>query len=195
MVDSLVQLKPYGKTLLPNVSWAMLEQLDADLAATGARLTYLDGFLEIMAPLSDDHEEPKKRLAQLLENYMRLQRIRFYAKGSATIGLKKYGARKEPDESYCIGQRQATPNLALEITVTSGGINLLEIYRRIGVQEVWFWEDGVIIIYALHSGGYESIPRSELLSALDIRSLEFYARMADQFDAIDLFMAEQSDQD
>lgn len=37
MVDSLVKPKPYGKALLPNVSWAMLEQLDVDLATTGAR--------------------------------------------------------------------------------------------------------------------------------------------------------------
>ena len=39
--------------LLSNVTWETLEKLDADLAGTGARLTYLDGCLEIMSPLSE----------------------------------------------------------------------------------------------------------------------------------------------
>ena len=33
--------------------------------------------------------------------------------------------------------------------MTSGGIEVLEIYKRVGVQEVWFWEDGEISVYAL----------------------------------------------
>ncbi|QFS43317.1 hypothetical protein [Nostoc sphaeroides] len=46
--------------LLYNVSWEQLEQLDVALAGTSARLTYLDGILEIMSPLSDDREDSKK---------------------------------------------------------------------------------------------------------------------------------------
>ncbi|MEM0980615.1 MAG: Uma2 family endonuclease, partial [Cyanobacteria bacterium P01_H01_bin.58] len=160
------------------------------LEGTGARLVFFDGYLEIVAPLSDEHEEPKKCLAHLLETYMRWQQIRFYARGSTTIGMKDLGARKEPDESYCIGQLQPIPNLALEITVTSGGVNVLAIYERIGVQEVWFWEDGLITIHALRSDGYELISHSELLPQLDIRSVEFHTRMADQFDAITSFIDE-----
>ena len=45
--------------LLHNVSWQQLEQLDINLQGTGARLTYLDGILEILSPLSDDHEDAK----------------------------------------------------------------------------------------------------------------------------------------
>ncbi len=103
----------------------MLEALDKSLVETEARLVYLDGYLEIMVPLSEAHEEPKKLLSQLLEAYMRLKQIRFYAKGSATIGLKQLGARKEPDESYCVGARSKIPNLAIEITVTHGGLDVL----------------------------------------------------------------------
>jgi Uma2 family endonuclease len=74
-----------GRALLSNVTWETLEKLDAELAETGAHLTYLDGCLEIMAPLSEAHEEPKKTLGQLLEIYMRMKNIRFYARGSTTI--------------------------------------------------------------------------------------------------------------
>jgi Uma2 family endonuclease len=174
--------------LLSNVTWETLEKLDADLAGTGARLTYLNGWVEIMAPLSDAHEEPKKTLGQLLEIYMRHKNIRFYARGSTTIGMKELEARKEPDESYCLGQRKSVPDLAVEIVVTSGGINILEIYRRIGVREVWFWEDGLISVYCLRLNGYELVNKSELLPELDLRSLEFYSRMADQYDAVNAFI-------
>ncbi len=188
MVTTASKLGLQDGVVLYNVTWDTLEKLDADLEGTGARLTYLDGFLEIMAPLSDAHEDPKKTLAQLLEAYMRLKGIRYYARGSTTIGMKELGARKEPDESYCLGDRRTIPDLALEITVTSGGINVLEIYRRIGVAEVWFWEDGVISIYCLRSTGYELVQQSELLPELDLRSLEFHTRMADQYDAVNAFI-------
>ncbi|MFB2838301.1 Uma2 family endonuclease [Floridanema evergladense] len=174
--------------LLSNVTWETLLKLDADLTGTGARLTYLDGCLEIMSPLSDDHEEPKKTLGQLLEIYLRMKNIRFYARGSTTIGKKELGARKEPDESYCLGTRKAVPDLAIEVIVTSGGIDVLEIYRRVGVREVWFWQDGVISVYCLREKGYELVSNSEVLPELDLRSLEFYSRMADQYDAVNAFM-------
>jgi Uma2 family endonuclease len=177
-----------NSALLSAVTWETLEKLDEDMAETGARLTYLDGLLEIMAPLSEEHETPKKTCAQLIEAYMRVNRIRFYASGSATLGMKAIGARKEPDESYYLGERKSIPDLAIEITVTTGGIDVLEIYQRIGVREVWFWEDGAIAVYVLRSTGYELVRQSELLADLDLRSLEFHSRMADQYDAVDGFI-------
>jgi Uma2 family endonuclease len=174
--------------LLSDVTWETLQKLDEDMAGTGASLTYLDGLLEIMAPLSDDHETPKKTCAQLIEAYMRVKKIRFYASGSATLGMKAVGARKEPDESYSLGERKSIPDLAIEITATSGGIDVLAIYQRIGVPEVWFWEDGVIEVYVLRPTGYELVHQSELLPDLDLRSLEFHSRMADQYDAVEAFI-------
>lgn len=187
MINSVTASRE-GRSLLSNVSWEALEKLDADLEGTGARLIYLDGCLEIMAPLPEAHEEPKKTVCQLVEGYLRSKGIRFYGRGSTTIGMKELGARKEPDESYCLGQRKPVPDLAIEITVTSGGIDVLEIYRRIGVPEVWFWEDGVISVYCLRSTEYELVSKSELLPQLDLRSLEFHSRMADQYDAVNDFI-------
>ncbi len=187
IATSQIELGQSG-ALLSNLTWETLEKLDVELAKTGARLTYLDGYLEIMAPLSDAHEEPKKTLCQLLEIYMRIKNIRFYASGSTTIGMKELGARKEPDESYCLDRKKSIPDLAIEIVVTSGGIDTLEIYRRVGVGEVWFWEDGVISVYCLRSTGYELVSKSELLPELDLRLIEFYSRMSDQYDAVNDLM-------
>ncbi|OUL34395.1 hypothetical protein BV372_14015 [Nostoc sp. T09] len=170
--------------LLYNVSWEQLEQLDVALAGTSARLTYLDGILEIMSPLSDDHEDNKKTLAMLLELYMRTKNIRFYGRGSATIGKQEDKTRREPDESYNLGTKKPIPDLILEITVTSGGINKLEIYQRLRVPEVWFWEDGLLSVYCLQGDSYIKVTKSTLLPDLDLDLLAQYARMADQYDAV-----------
>ncbi|MHC5855594.1 Uma2 family endonuclease [Nostoc sp.] len=170
--------------LLHNVSWEQLEQLDIALAGTSARLTYLDNILEIMSPLSDDHEDSKKTLAMLLEVYMRTKKIRFYGRGSATIGKQEDKTRREPDESYNLGTKKSIPDLILEITVTSGGINKLEIYRRLRVPEVWFWEDGLLSVYCLQSDSYIKVSKSTLLPNLDLDLLAQYARMSDQYDAV-----------
>ncbi|MFN6535208.1 MAG: Uma2 family endonuclease [Nostoc sp. EkiNYC01] len=170
--------------LLYNVSWEQLEQLDVALAGTSARLTYLDGILEIMSPLSDDHEDSKKTLAMLLEVYMRTRRIRFYGRGSATIGKQEDKTRREPDESYNLGTKKSIPDLILEITVTSGGINKLEIYRRLRVPEVWFWEDGLLSVYCLQGDSYIKVSKSTLLPDLDLDLLAKYALRADQYDAV-----------
>ncbi|MGB7379144.1 MAG: Uma2 family endonuclease [Rivularia sp. (in: cyanobacteria)] len=170
--------------LLYDVSWEQLEQLDINLAGTGARLTYLDGILEIISPLSDEHEDSKKNLAMLVEVYMRIKNIRFYSRGSATIGKRENKTRREPDESYNLGTKKSIPDLILEITVTTGGINKLEIYKRFGIAEVWFWEDGLLSVYCLQAGEYQEVDKSILLPELDLESLAKYSRMADQFDAV-----------
>lgn len=170
--------------LLHNVSWEQLEQLDVALAGTSARLTYLDSILEIISPLSDDHEDNKKTLAMLLEVYMRAKNIRFYGRGSATIGKKEDKTRREPDDSYNLGTKKPIPDLILEITVTSGGINKLEIYQRLRIPEVWFWEDGLLSVYCLKNDSYIKVPRSTLLPDLNLDLLAKYARMADQYDAV-----------
>ncbi|XZF64453.1 MAG: Uma2 family endonuclease [Gloeotrichia echinulata DVL01] len=170
--------------LVYNVSWQQLEQLDIALAGTSARLSYLDGILEIMSPLSDDHEDNRKTLAMLLEIYLRIKNIRFYGRGSATIGKKEDNTRCEPDESYNLGTKKPIPDLLLEITVTSGGINKLEIYQRLRVPEVWFWEDGLLSVYCLQGDSYIKVNKSNLLPELNLDLLAKYALMADQYDAV-----------
>jgi Uma2 family endonuclease len=199
IIPQLVQPKPLPLVLetqgepdpivLYNVTWEQLEQLDTILADTGARFTYLDGILEIMSPPSEAHEEPKSTVSSLVEVFLRETDIRFYIQGSLTQGKKKDGARLEPDESYSIGIKKSVPDLAIEVTVNSGGINKLVIYARLKVPEVWFWEDGMIEIYCLREHGqYEKTSQSELLPDLNIELLAEHSRMADQYDAIQSFI-------
>ncbi|MEG4346766.1 Uma2 family endonuclease [Microcoleus sp. A003_D6] len=172
---------------LKGVSWSQFESLEAAFESVGGiKFAYLDGILEIMT-VSPEHEETKSTLSVLLEAYLREKGIRFYVKGGPTLGSKELGARKEPDESYNLQSKKAIPDLAIEVVFTSGGIDKLQLYKRFGIPEVWFWEDGVLSIYYLREE-YEKVDRSELLPELDIALLVRYLTYFDQYDAVTEFI-------
>lgn len=169
------------------ITWSKFVAIEAAFDnVAGVSFTFLDGVLEIMT-VSPEHEEAKSTIGLLVEAYMREKGIRFYVKGSPTLGDEEKNARKEPDESYNVGTKKAIPDLVIEVIFTSGGINKLDLYKRIHVPEVWFWEDGVLKLYCLREN-YELINRSELLPDLDIALLSRYIMYADQYDAVTEFL-------
>jgi len=152
------------------VTWQdYLRLLELRGDAGGVRMTYLDGELEIMTP-SLSHEQLKKRLTRLLEAWSEEAGVDLEGAGSWTLRdeWKKRGL--EPDECYFVGTRaseEERPDIAVEVVWTHGGIDKLAVYAGLGVQEVWWWQDGRLSFRALRSESYETIPRSELLPALD----------------------------
>ncbi len=173
--------------ILSGISWSQLEAIEAAFEnVAGVRFIYLDGLLELMT-LSPEHEETKRTIGLLLEAYMREKGIRFYGKGEPTLGSEEKKARKEPDESYNLETKKAIPDLVIEVVFTSGGIDKLQLYQRIGVPEVWFWEDGLLKVYHLQEK-YESLERSELLPDLDLNLLKRYITYHDQYDAVTEFL-------
>jgi Uma2 family endonuclease len=58
--------------------------------------------------------------------------------------------------------------LAIEVIWTSGGLDKLEIYRGLGVREVWIWQNDAITIFGLHGDRYDRRERSEVLPQVDI---------------------------
>ncbi|MEG4010068.1 Uma2 family endonuclease [Microcoleus sp. Pol11C1] len=125
---------------LYDVSWEKFEAIETALEDfPRIRLAYFDGTLDIMTPVSDEHEDGKTTIRKLLEVYLEEKSIRFYPRGSQTIGNIRLGGRKEPDESYNLQTKKDLPDLVIEVVVTSGGVNVLEIYKRVKIPEVWFW--------------------------------------------------------
>lgn len=187
---------PEEKFISSGVNWQMYEALLVKLEDNfHYRVTYLDGILEIVSP-SIRHESIKKRLAILLERYLYKRRIHFKPMGSSTIKKELLKVGAEPDECYCIGEAKNIPDLAIEVTVTSGSIDKLEIYRRLGVAEVWFWESSKLKLYHnreeepskfLQTNGYEQIDTSGLLPELNIPLLEECILISDDIQAIDEF--------
>jgi Uma2 family endonuclease len=98
--------------------------------------------------------------------------------GHWTLNDRSGEAGCEPDDCFRFGKRSevgSRPDLVIEVIWTHGGINKLEIYRRLGVKEVWFWDEGKVAVYVLEDDRYDKRTRSACLPELD---LEVACRLA-----------------
>jgi Uma2 family endonuclease len=153
----------------------------------GVRMTYCEGELEIMSPLPE-HEDDKKTIARLIEMYAIERDVPLYGYGSTTFRRAAKERGLEPDECYCVGHRlNDVPDVAIEVVLTSGGMEKLPVYEGLGVREVWFWEDGAFHLHALRAAGYEAVQASELLPDLDLDAVARFARLSDQHQAVKAF--------
>ncbi|MBW4601169.1 MAG: Uma2 family endonuclease [Calothrix sp. FI2-JRJ7] len=187
---------PEQRFITSGVSWESYEALIAKLEDNlHYRVTYLDGVLEIVSP-SIRHEKVKSNTGMLLERFFYSKRIRCVPMGSSTFKNKAKKAGAEPDECYCIGDEKSIPDLVIEINITSGNVEKLEVYRRLGVTEVWMWKINGFSLYHLREEtplrfidtyGYERITKSEFLPDLDISLLERCAVITDLVECIDEF--------
>ena len=157
------------RVVMHGVPWSHYEaQLALRGDAGGPRIAYLDGELEFMSP-SKDHERRKSYIGCLVEAYALERGIDLSPYGAWMIKQAPRESAAEPDECYIVGANQSRdkPDLVIEVVWTSGGIDKLEIYRRLGIGEVWFWRDGRISVWLLADGRYEEAQRSLLFPDLD----------------------------
>lgn len=153
------------------------------------RIAYLDGRIEIMSP-SRDHEGIKSLIGRLVEAYCLHAGIRFMPFGSWTIKDRNKQSGAEPDECYVFGSEDTPrPHLAIEVVWTSGRLDKLEVYRRLGVAEVWYWQRGRIQPYLLRDDRYMPVERSACLPGLDLDLLVQFLDRPSAYDAIRDFQA------
>jgi Uma2 family endonuclease len=88
-----------------------------------------------------------------------------------------------------LGEIKEVPDIAIEIVITSGGIDKLEVYRGLEVPEVWFWQDNQFVIYGLQNQTYQQIKRSNLLPELDFSVLTRYVSWTNQTQAVKAYRA------
>jgi Uma2 family endonuclease len=152
-------------------TWEQFEAIESLMAGSpGLRITYLDGWIEFMT-VGEEHEQIKSVLAIFIGLYFFEKGINFIPLGSATRRDRSRNVSFEPDESYYIGSRKEHPDLALEVTITSGSTNKLAKYLRLRIAEVWFWENNQLAVYRLREDDYEQVSRSEFLPELDLALL------------------------
>lgn len=170
------------------VPWSHYE---AQLALRGdrpvPRIAYLEGAMELMSP-SKDHERIKSTIGRLIEAYALERGIDLSPYGAWTLRNAPRESGLEPDECYLIGdQSKDTPDLAIEVVWTSGGIDKLEIYRRLGVGEVWIWKDSRIEVHVLRQERYHLEPRSALFPDLDVPLLASFLDRPTALQAVKAF--------
>lgn len=175
--------------LLPGVSW---EQYTALLESRGERtlprMDWLDGVLELMSP-SIDHESIAALIGRLLLFWCAERGISINDFRSWTVRDESSRRGAESDGCYVIGRgRKDRPDLAVEVIWTHGGLDKLEVWRGLGVSEVWIWEGGDLVVWVLEGDRYASSATSRLLPDLDVALLGQYASEVDQTAAVQEFL-------
>jgi Uma2 family endonuclease len=177
------------RILLSNVPWSTYVVLRDSLDSSGVRMTFLEGSLEIMSP-SRAHEVDKKQIARLLELFCLERDIPLYGYGSMTCRREEKQRGLEADECYCRDRDREVPDVALEVIVTNPLLDKLEVYRGLGVREVWVYRNGRFEVQALHGERYERIATSETFPEVDLAAIARYVAMADQHAALRAFRDE-----
>jgi Uma2 family endonuclease len=190
-MTTLIQPSNLGsqRLVLPSVTWQQYESLLTVFGdRPGLKLIYLEGNLEIFMP-SAEHETIKKILARLIERYSEEMDIPLHGYGSTTFRQAATARGLEPDECYCIGTPKELPDFAVEINLTSGGIDKLAIYRGLGIPEVLVWQNNRLTLYDLRDSLDLEVVTSQFFPGLDFQLLAQYIQPRNQPQTIKDFLA------
>lgn len=174
--------------VLRAMSWQDFEALLAIRGErSGVRMYYLDGEIEIVSP-TKIHEGRKTTLARLLEIWALESDVALNGFGSWTLKKEIREAGAEPDECYIVGDstEQEVPDLAIEVEWSRAtGLAKPEIYRRLGVRELWTLKsDGQLVIRTLEKGEWALRAKSKLFPKLDLAWLRSFLDIAPQSKAV-----------
>jgi Uma2 family endonuclease len=176
------------RVLLRDVPWSTYVVL-RDTVGGASRMTYLEGQLEIMSP-SPAHETLKKMVARLLELFCLERDIPLYGYGSTTFRNEAARRGLEPDECYTRGTPKDAPDLAIEVIVSSGLLDKLDVYRGLRVAEVWLVTAAGLTVQVLRDGQYHEATLSSVFPEVDLAQLLRFATVGDQHQAVLQYRAE-----
>jgi Uma2 family endonuclease len=188
-----LKIQPTGVVemiVLDNVSWELYELLLRDVDGQNVRITYDQGRMVLMSPLSM-HEKIKVMAGRLIEHATFERDIPISSFGSTTWKRQDLGKGLEPDECYYIQhepqvhgrtdidlKRDPPPDLAVEIDITHNPLDRPSIYAALGVYELWRY-DGERFGFVRRSAGgaYEPIIRSEALPFMTPQIVERFVTL------------------
>ena len=159
--------------VLHGATWADYERLmEIRGEKSSPRIAYMEGALEIMSP-SKTHEKLKSKIGRLVEVWCLEKDISFDVLGSWTLKDKSVERGVEADACYGFGDKPDAerPDLAIEVVWTSGGLDKLELDRKLNVKELWFWRRGKITVHVLRCETYVQVLQSEALQGIDLEQL------------------------
>ncbi len=167
------------RIVLRNITWETYESLLADhLDSSAPRFAYDRGLLEIVSP-STEHEKDNRTLALLVEVVAEELGIDVLNVGSMTFRRQDLQRGFEPESSFYIqheahvrGRAQIDllidppPDLVIEIDIADPSFNKLPIYARLGVPEVWRYQDRRVTVLRLDGDDYRETAASSVLPPL-----------------------------
>ncbi|GBE92901.1 Uma2 family endonuclease [Nostoc cycadae] len=158
-------VKPGQQMLLKDISWQQLENILEEMGdKRAARISYSNGWLEIMVPLPE-HEKDKELIGDLVKILLDKLQIDFEPFGSTTLKNEQMRQAVEPDTSFYIQNQAAVigknridlnidppPDLAIEVDITSR--TQFNNYEILGVPELWRYTKQGLEIFVLQDCKY-----------------------------------------
>jgi Uma2 family endonuclease len=180
----LLTSRKADRVVLHDICWEQFESLLTTLGDKRvARIAYDYGVLEIMTPLPE-HEYYKQVITTAIEDIAEVLEQNYECYGSTTWKRKIQEVGIEPDNCFYF-QNEARvrgklqfdlnsdlpPDLVLEIDLTNKSLNRFPIYARLGVPEIWTYDQGQLTIYQLQEETYQIVSTSSIFPALPIQEL------------------------
>ncbi len=179
-VIDLIEEKITESQILYGVSWEMYENLlEKYRGENTPRFTYDSGILEIKMSNSVEHEEDNRILAKIVELLLEESSIDYRNLGSPTYKRKALRKGFEPDSCFYVQsldliegktnldfEKDAPPDLIIEINRTSSSVARMPIFAAFGVPELWRFENETVKFYALEKGVYIEVEKSLALPDL-----------------------------
>jgi Uma2 family endonuclease len=185
----LLTIAQEGNVVLKNISWQEFEDILIEMGdSRSSRIAYDRGTLEIIMPLQE-HEYFKDIISDLVKDLAEELDRDYECLGSTTWKRKDLLAGVEPDNCFYIQNeplirgnlninlsQDPPPDLALEIDMTSKSLNRQVIYARLGVPEIWRYDEGVLTIYHLQDGEYIESERSLAFPDFPIKEIPAFVK-------------------
>ena len=182
------------RVTLHGISWQTYTRVLAELGdQRSSRLAYTQGVLEITMP-SDRHEAYKKLLERMIETVTEELNLPVKSFGATTLNRADLERGAEPDSCYYIQHvhqiesRQVDlstdppPDLIIEVDISSFSSRRLDIYKQLGVPEIWRYRGGSVSIYQLQDGEYVPCDRSPSLPLVSMAILNQFLQQAETQD-------------
>jgi Uma2 family endonuclease len=175
-------VQPGQRIQLQGIDWAEFEAVLDELGdRRSSRIAYFDDVLEIRMPLPE-HEVDNELIGDLVKILLEELDIDSECFGSTTFKRSTMAAGIEPDQCFyienhavMIGKRRVNlaidppPDLAIEVDVTSK--TGLDAYQKLGVPELWRFEEGTLRISRLQNGEYQDALVSAYFPQFDVVKL------------------------
>lgn len=172
-IAAIRHIPPGGVLTLSDVPWEEYEQLLSELGdGYGVRVTYNHGRLELMSPLPK-HERYKELISDLASVIADERDVELEKLGSTTFKQEAIAEGTEPDTCFYIQNASRIigkdridlnldppPDVAVEVDVSHASTSKMDIYARIGVPEIWRYDETRMHIYRLTPQGYVEVESS-----------------------------------
>jgi len=147
--------------VMSGVSWQYYESTLEQIGDRPIRVAFLDGVLELMSPLPE-HDSEKKAIGDLIAMLTLERGIPRKSYGSTTFRIEPKAAGAEPDESFYFHEIESVsgmkrfdpaihraPDLWIEVDLLSPSVPREPICARLGVPEVWRYDQGHLTVRIL----------------------------------------------